>query len=581
MCGFAGILSLNSGKNVPEQYISEVHKAVVAIRHRGSDDCHVVEHPRFVLGHVRLSIVGLGLEGRQPVVDSDSSALVFNGEIYNYKELATRYGVAGGSSATSDTQVLFALLNIHGESIVSELDGMFAFVYRHRDGQIILARDRFGIKPLFYSVRNGMLLVASEARALPSVALQPNPKALADYVRTGFYPTGGNATFFVDVKQVDAGTVICYFPNAIESVETTYVTDMDLGFPPRPVGELETLLRGICEKISVSDVPICFSLSGGIDSTLGLATFANWSRRGHEEIHAITSTPFSSEFSEVHVATATAAKFGVRLHVCTPPIIATESEALVQLQRLTNVLEAPVRSPGVFMQESVYQHAHQLGFKVIIDGEGSDDLMAAYYGNLPSTLLQMSRESGIATAYREARQLAARSGLRLPRLLAKTLWLALQKRTSLGGPAVGWSARVSEINDLVGRSSLPTLVHWGDRLSMRYSVEARPFYLFQEFRDWSNGLPTTAALHNGYNKWPLREMLAQQHDLSALAFNTRKFGYSTTFDIFSGLAVRVSEEKSWKTFLDEAFPSLSANDAARTSFRALGAYIFLQAYGAH
>jgi asparagine synthase (glutamine-hydrolysing) len=581
MCGFAGILSLKAGKNVPEQYTSEVRKAVVAIRHRGGDDSHVVEHTRFVLGHCRLSIVGLGLEGQQPVVDSDNAALVFNGEIYNYKELATRYGVAGGSSATSDTQVLFALLNIHGESIVSELDGMFAFVYRHRDGQIILARDRFGIKPLFYSVCNGMLLVASEVRALPGVALQPDPKILADYVRTGFYPTGENATFFIDVNQVEAGAVMCYSPNANEFVVTTYVTDMDFGFPPRPVGELETLLEGIREKISVSDVPICFSLSGGIDSTLGLATFANWAGRGNEEIHAITSSPFSSEFSEVNIATATAARFGVRLHVCTPPTMATESEALAQLQRLTEVLEAPVRSPGVFMQESVYQHARQLGFKVIIDGEGADDLMAAYYGNLPSTLLQMGRESGMAAAYREACQLAARSGLRVPRLVAKTLWLALHKRTSLGGPAVGWSTRVSEINDLVGRSSLPTLVHWGDRLSMRYGVEARPFYLFQEFRDWSNGLPATVALHNGYNKWPLRERLAQQYDLSALAFNTRKLGYSTAFDIFSGLAVRVSKEKSWKAFLDEAFPGMLANDAARTSFRALGAYIFLQSYGAH
>lgn len=578
MCGFVGALLLQAAQKTTAQLAAQVRKAVVAIGHRGPDDSHVVEHDRYVLGHVRLSIIGLGHEGQQPVVDGDGTALVFNGEIYNYKELAVRYGVAGGSNATSDTQVLYALLRAYGEGIVRELDGMFAFVYRERGGRVLLARDRFGIKPLFYAVRNGVLLVASELRGLPGMVLQPDRDVLRGYVRTGFYPTGANATFFTDVKQVEAGTVVSYVPNATAAVEASYVTGIDLGDAPRPTAELETVLERIRDKISVSDVPICFSLSGGVDSTLGLATFAHWNGRGREEIHAITSSPFSSEFSEVETAKATAAKLGVRLHVCTPPSIATESEALAHLQRLTDVLEAPVRSAGVFMQESVYRHARQLGFKVIIDGEGADDLMGAYYGNLASTLAQIGWESGMAAAYREARRLAERSGLRWTRLLAKTTLLALRKSTSLGGPADGRSMRVAEINDLVGRSSLPTLVHWGDRLSMRYSIEARPFYLFQEFRDWSNELPATEALQDGYNKWPLRKNLAQRHDLPGVAFNARKFGYSTSSDIFSGLAMRAGEDKSWKAFLDEAFPGTSANDAARTSFRALGAYIFLQAY---
>ncbi len=559
----------------------QVRKALVAIGHRGPDDSHVVEHDRYVLGHVRLSIVGLGTEGQQPVVDDDGTALVFNGEIYNYKVLAARYGVAGGINATSDTQVLYALLRAHGERIVRELDGMFAFVYRERGGRILLARDRFGIKPLFYAVRNGVLLVASELRALPGVVLQPDRDVLLDYVRTGFYPTGDNVTFFIDVKQVEVGTVVSYRPNATAAVETSYVTGIDLGDPPRPTAELETVLEHIRDKISVSDVPICFSLSGGVDSTLGLATFSHWNGRGREEIHAITCQPFTNEFSEAEVARATAAKLGVRLHVCSPPSMATESETLAHLQRLTYVLEAPVRSAGVFMQESVYRHARQLGFKVIIDGEGADDLMGAYYGNLATTLAQIGRENGIGAAYREARLFAARSGLRWTRLLAKTVLLALHKRTSLGGPAAGRSMRVAEINDLVGRSSLPTLVHWGDRLSMRYSIEARPFYLFQEFRDWSNGLPATAALQSGYNKWPLRDSLAQRHDLAAVAFNARKYGYHTAYDMFTNLAAQAGKDKSWKAFLDEAFPGVLANDAARTSFRALGAYIFLQNYGAH
>lgn len=581
MCGLVAAIPLLESQNVTEHLVTEVRRALMAIGHRGPDSSQVVENERYVLGHVRLSIIGLGSEGQQPLVDGDGSALVFNGEIYNYKELAAKYGVAGGSKATSDTQVLYELLRTHGELIVPELSGMFAFVYRDRHGRIVLVRDRFGIKPLYFAVRDDVLLVASEVRALPNVVLQPDRKVLLEYVRTGFYPTGHNATFFNDIKQVEAGTLVRYVPNVTAGVETPYVTGIDLGNEQRPIAELETVLDRICEKISVSDVPVCFSLSGGVDSTLCLAAFANQNGLCRDEVHAIVCAPFNSELSEVGVATATADKLGVRLHVCSPPSMATDAEALAHLQRLTNVIEAPVRSAGVFMQESVYRHAHQLGFKVIIDGEGADDLMGAYYGNIVSTLAQISRERGLHAAYREARLLAARSGLRWTRLIVKAALLTLLKRTSLGGQVNVRSMRVAEINDLVGRSSLPALVHWGDRLSMRYSIEARPFYLFQEFRDWSNGLPATEALQAGYNKWPLRKSLVRRYDLTAVAFNTHKFGYSTSSDIFSVLAMRAGEDRAWEDFLNEAFPRAQANSAARTSFRALGAKVFLQAYGAH
>ena len=106
------------------------------------------------------------------------------------------------------------------------------------------------------------------------------------------------------------------------------------------------------------------------------------------------------------------------------------------------------------------------------------------------------------------------------------------KQTTMGGTK-GLSMREAEINDLVVRSSLPTLLHWGDRLSMRYSIEARPFYLFQEFRDWSNRLPASEALKDGYNKWPLRKALVKRKDFDAIAYDTRKFGYSTTSDILA------------------------------------------------
>jgi asparagine synthase (glutamine-hydrolysing) len=578
MCGFVGILSLSNSVVIDKKITSEVESSLMKIQHRGPDGFHVVTSERFALGHVRLSIIDLSPEGRQPLLGSNGSSLLFNGEIYNYKKLAEKYNVAGGRNATSDTKVLFSLLNNFGESIIHELDGMFSFVFVDSGGQIILARDRFGIKPLFYSVQNGCLKVASEIRALPGISLKPDQSVMFDYLRTGFYPAASNSTFFSEVKQVQPGICSIYRKGEEVASETSFVTDIDLGFPPRSSSDLDVVLASISEKIAVSDVPICFSLSGGVDSTLSLATFSAGREHTLGQIHAISSEPFSSELSEVALAKRTANKLNVQLHVCAPPRIHSEHEAFAEMLRLTDILEAPVRSAGVFMQEAVYRKAHDLGFKVIIDGEGADDILGAYYGNISSTISQLVREVGPVAAFREVRRLADRTGLRWANIFAKVILLNIQRRTSLGGPITNKQSRVSEINDLVGRSSLPTLVHWGDRLSMRYSLEARPFYLFQEFRDWSNGLLAAQALSNGYNKWPLRNQLARVHSLPEVAFNPRKLGYSTVSAPFQKLVMQTLTDSSWQYMLNEAFNSSNTKDPIRTTFRILGAYTFMRNY---
>lgn len=580
MCGFVGAVSLESARRVNDKLVQDVRAGVGAIGYRGPDASCVVSNESYVLGHCRLSIIGLGAAGHQPAVAADGAALVFNGEIYNFRTLADKYALGRRGDITSDTQVLFTLLQTHGERVIAELDGMFAFAYRDRSGRVLLARDRFGIKPLYYFIDNGMLHFSSERRGFQGKTLPVDMESVQAYLRSGSYPAGEGRTFFADVSQVEAGQICLFSLNAKNPECRSYISPLNSVVPDGAGDNVAGMLERIRDKISVSDVPICFSLSGGVDSCLGLATFARGPGRTGEQIQAITCRPFSAEFSEEAAATSTAEKLGVRLHVCEPPEMRSEEMILEHLRRLTGVLEAPVRSPGIFMQEAVYRHARQLGFKVIIDGEGADDLMGAYYGSMSSTLIDVWRERGALYGSREAHQLAQRSGMRLSRLMAKCAYQYVLQRTSFGNTRRQEPFRSSEINDLVTRASLPTLVHWGDRLSMRYSVEARPFYLFQEFLDWSKGLRASEALVGGYNKWPLRAILANHYGLSDVAFNTRKYGYSTTADAFSGVARIPSADPAWRDFVVETFAGKRAVKRARVDFRALGVYLFLKDYGA-
>jgi asparagine synthase (glutamine-hydrolysing) len=577
MCGFVGAVALQSGKLIDDSVVQQVQRGLDAIGHRGPDDSAIVQNEYYALGHRRLSIIGLGEAGRQPVVGLDSNVLVFNGEIYNYKELAAKYALDTVVDTSSDTQVLFALLKAQGEKVIGEFDGMFAFAFINRHGELLLARDRFGVKPLYYTLENGILRFASELRGLNETPKRLNTPVIHSYLKTGFYPTGEGKTFFTNIFQVEAGETLAFSRGASYPQRGTFSSTSTTSLSGDADKDLMAILERIRSKISVSDVPICFSLSGGVDSSLGLATFASSAAHQKGQMHAISCRPFSAEFSEEALAIHTAKALDVQLHVCSPPQMHSDDEAYEHLQRLTSVIEAPVRSPGVFMQEAVYRHARELGFKVIIDGEGADDLMGAYYGSISSTLTEMARERGNVYAAMQAKRLCQRTGMHWQKLLAKSALQSFHRRTSSGSAANSVSMKTSEIQDLAFHSSLPTLVQWGDRLSMHYSVEARPFYLFQEFLDWSTQLAPSMALSDGYNKWPMRKALASRYGLSDVAYNAKKFGYSTTGETFSSLIRLPLTDSTWRDFLSEAPATLADK---KSDFRHLGAYVFFKSYGA-
>lgn len=268
MCGIAGLYNLKGGPVRGE----EVVRMCNLIRHRGPDDEGVWTSGPVGLGHRRLSIIDLSSHGRNPMPNEDESVwIIFNGEIYNYRELRPRLIERGHSfRSRTDTEVLIHLYEEMGPSCVEELNGMFAFaLWDSRRRRLLLARDRFGVKPLYYTLVGDTLAFASEAKAflaLPGFKARTDLFALAEHFT--FQNTFGERTFFEGVKLLPAG---CYLLCEDGRVQTKRY--WDLSFQPDASLSLEEWAHRLREQFEaavtrqlVSDVPLGTYLSGGMDT---------------------------------------------------------------------------------------------------------------------------------------------------------------------------------------------------------------------------------------------------------------------------------------------------------------------------
>lgn len=268
MCGICGIVDFREMPRVPD-----VEKMTGALAHRGPDAEGVSSYASCVLGHRRLSILDLSDTANQPMVTEDGmTALVFNGEIYNFRELRGGLESRGHRFRTrSDTEVLLALYCEKQASMLSDLNGMFSFaIWDEKKGQLILARDRVGKKPLYYSVNGERLSFSSELYSLVqdrSVPCDLSEQSLFEYLLYDFIPAPHS--IFREVFKLPAGHMAIF--------DATGFTVKQYWKPPEPVGSadfsqqataLEELLSDSVTMRLVSDVPLGAFLSGGIDSTL-------------------------------------------------------------------------------------------------------------------------------------------------------------------------------------------------------------------------------------------------------------------------------------------------------------------------
>jgi asparagine synthase (glutamine-hydrolysing) len=375
VCGIAGYLCFD--KTVTSMSLNSLEVMTDLIAHRGPDGHGVWRSDGHFAGlaHCRLSIIDLTQSASQPMVSSSGSALSFNGEIYNYRELRAELEKRGSRfRSTSDTEVILALYESDGIEAIAQFRGMFAFaIWDERNQRLLLARDRFGIKPLYFTVQDGILYFASEQKALlpflPSVTT--NAGALAEYLT--FQYTISSTTMFDGIEQLMPGHFMTV-QNGVMKTTKYWDVQYEVDYSWTAESAEERLRELLADSVDVhlrSDVEVGSYLSGGIDSSLMAILASGKEEFGGKGFHGrFTDYP---GYDESNFARLASDSFSGDLHV----IDITAADFEKNIRKVIWHLDQPTAGPGSFPQYMVSQLASEQ-VKVVLGGQGGDEIFGGY-----------------------------------------------------------------------------------------------------------------------------------------------------------------------------------------------------------
>jgi asparagine synthase (glutamine-hydrolysing) len=542
MCGIWFSVGLRPPREV-------IHSVV----HRGPDGTGWIDFDSpagpVVLAHHRLAIIDVGSTGRQPMSYNGRWWIAYNGEVYNHKELRYELQAAGRRFETSsDTEVILAAYAQWGPSCLNRFIGMFSFViYDKIAHTVFAARDRFGVKPLYYVALPGMFAVASEIKQLlilPCVTRSLNFARAFDFL-TASLLDHTNETMFAGVYQLRGGEAVY-----LELLYPDWNTRPTRWYNLPPPGTINTGLDEAAEQFAAllddavrlhlrSDVRVGSCLSGGLDSSSIVCLVAR-QRRGlgnTEPFTYVTSRFKEKEADEGIYADSVGAATGLTGSSVFP----RPDDFATQLERLAWHQDEPFGSTSIFAQWCVFAEAARLGIKVMLDGQGADEQLAGYHGMFPTYYLQLlggGRFVSLARtllARRHLHQVEIASDLRF--LLVSTLlgWVPtalLGKRWQ--GQTFGWlrsgfqelfgsqsSFHAAIERDHLGpidglgamcrahvlATSLPALLHYEDRSSMAHGIEARVPFLDHRLVEFSIALGDNHKMRGAETKAVLRRAM--------------------------------------------------------------------------
>ncbi len=377
MCGIAGLIRSNG---LAPDDVPAVTRMTAAQIHRGPTGSGIQSDSRAALGHRRLSIIDVSAAAQQPMSNEDGSVwLTYNGEIYNHRELRNQLVLLGHHfRSRSDTEVI-----LHGyeewgvEGLLAKLRGMFAFgLYdsRHSRQRLVLARDRLGIKPLYYHVREneGFLLFASEVRALVASGCVPNDRDL-DAV-SGFLLTGSIPSPRTVIKGISSLAPGHYLVWRQAGITNRKYWDLSYGEPCEPgnLDRVRALLQDSVSRHLVSDVPLGLFLSGGVDSGAIAALASRALASGTQPLTTLTVTFDEGEFSEAQQTREVASHFNTNHH----EVRVTRRDFSSELPKILAAMDQPTND-GVNTY-FVARAARRAGLTVVLSGLGGDEVFWGY-----------------------------------------------------------------------------------------------------------------------------------------------------------------------------------------------------------
>ncbi len=511
----------------------------------------------------RLAILDLSNAGNQPM-HYQHCTLVFNGEIYNYVELKKTLQQKGYTfKGESDTEVLAAMYACYGKECLQYLDGMFAFaVWDQKEKYFFAARDRFGEKPFFYSFGNDQLLFASEMKALWSAGSEKtvNRKMLFNFLSIGYTdnPNDTSETFYEHIYKLPPAHFLCYKPGEDElSIERYWDIELDTVSPLTDENEIIAQFREMM-KASVmrrlrSDVAVGTSLSGGVDSAsiAALCESINSTNFTHK---CFTATFPGYEKDESEKAAEVVKAFGLEAFQVTPDSI----ELIESMEKLMFHHEEPFGSASIFMQFKVYELAAKNQVKVLLDGQGADEILAGYHKYYKWYWQELFSKrklykSGEVTAARK-NNVDENFGLKnvMASLFPDFATVFLERRYLLNAlqhegltkefvklqsrEAYYTTPTVSGLNGILYFNTiihgLEELLRYADRNSMAHSREVRLPFLDHKLVEFIFSLPSKYKIRNGWTKWILRQSMTELP--KQIAWQQNKIGFEPPQKLWMG-----------------------------------------------
>lgn len=373
MCGINGILHLQSQKKVDERLLTKMRDS---LEHRGPDDKGLFIENNIGLGHRRLSILDVSAAGHQPFLsDNGRYVMVYNGEIYNFKDFYSELKSNGFDIRTSsDTEVLLKLFELYGTKILNRLNGMFAFViWDKKERKLTAVRDRMGVKPLYYTFYNETFYFASEQKALftAGVPLKIAKDGMEEYIFNRF--VAGENTLHENIKKILPGHILTIHESGKVTNEKWWDLKTEIQNQPKikkPVEWFRETFDNSVKLRMVSDVPVGVLLSGGLDSSSILASL---NQQNFRDIQTFNIGFKEKEHNESDLAKMMSDKFDYGFHT-----MQLEDNALFEkLVDSTYFQDEPIMhlsEPHILALSQMAKPS----VKVLLSGEGADELMGGY-----------------------------------------------------------------------------------------------------------------------------------------------------------------------------------------------------------
>lgn len=587
MCGILGIVGDN--KNISTINVKE---SLLTISHRGPDCQETLEiDENCILGHVRLSIIDLSTSGNQPFVMDDRYYLTYNGEIFNYLELKDELSKLGHYFITnSDTEVVLAAYKYWGESCVNRFNGMWAFgIYDKLNKKTFLSRDRYGIKPLYYYIKDNFLIFSSEIKAILNLDFieypEPNLNTIYGYM---YYNTGmeSNKTWFTDVSRLEPAHNISYHKGEI--IKTKYYThNSNKKLTSNIVKSFKKILNNSIQIRLRSDVEVASTLSSGLDSSI----ISIVAKQNLDKLKTFTayspSESYSDNESKLYRNDSSVLDESIVVKKCYKTyrfdhefIKVNNDNYHEYLKKSIYHLECGHSSTAICSAFQIYEKVKNSNIKVLLEGQGADEILGGY-------LTSSTRH--IAWGYIKKFKLISlvkfliilKNNYSLLSILKSNVnemfssnYIFNRLKIFLMGSNISKysfnkikKTKSSDYLVSLQKNGLVNLLGYADKLSMANSIEVR--LPFMDFRliDFANELQLKDKIKGIRTKHILRESFSKE--LPGEVYNSKlKIGFTTPIhDLLGTVSVKnILKRDSKLKFIDNNKKSLLIENFYKNKF---------------